>query len=112
MTQKYVTLQGNVALQSNQIATKVNTIAGLMVKEQNEPVCYAREGKQQYGELLTQALLANCNKNKMNILYISAMEEFIIAGLAIMRESYDWRNGRRDSWTDSVNPNYFFLTPQ
>lgn len=111
MTQReYVTLQGNVALQSNQIATKVNTIAGLMVKEQNEPVCYARDRKeQQYGELLTQALLANCNKNKMNILYITAMEEFIIAGLAVMRESYDRRNGRRDSWTETVNPNYFFF---
>ena len=58
----YVSQQGNVALQSNQIATKVNTIAGLMVKEQNEPVCHARDRKeQQYGELLTQALHANCN---------------------------------------------------
>lgn len=106
----YVSAQGNVALQSNQIATKVNTIAGLMVKEQNEPVCYARDRKeQQYGELLTQALNANCAKNKMNILYISAMEEFIIGGFSIMRESYDWRNGRQDSWTDLVNPNYFFF---
>lgn len=106
----YVAAQGNVALQSNQIATKVNTIAGLLVKEQNEPVCYARDRKeQQYGELLTQALHANCNKNKMNILYINAMEEFIIGGLTIMRESYDWKNGRQDSWTDIVNPNYFFF---
>lgn len=111
MTQKeYVSRQGNVALQSNQIATKVNTIAGLMVKEQNEPVCNARDRKeQQYGELLTQALHANCTKNKINILYITAMEEFIIGGLTIMRESYDWRNGRIDSWTDIVNPNYFFF---
>ena len=111
MTQReYVTLQGNVALQSNQIATKVNTIAGLMVKEQNEPVCYARDRKeQQYGELLTQALHANCTKNKMNILYITSMEEFIIGGLTVMRESYDWVNGRQDSWTNLVNPNYFFF---
>ena len=111
MTQKeYVSRQGNVALQSNQIATKVNTIAGLMVKEQNEPVCNARDRReQQYGELLTQALHANCTKNKMGILYITAMEEFIIGGLTIMRESYDWRNGRQDSWTDIVNPNYFFF---
>lgn len=111
MTQRaYVAAQGNVALQSNQIATKVNTIVGLMVKEQNEPVCYARDRKeQQYGELLTQALHANCNKNKMNILYISAMEEFIVGGLGIMRESYSWRNGRLDSWSDMVNPNYFFF---
>lgn len=106
----YVAAQGNVALQSNQIASKVNTIAGLLVKEQNEPVCYARDRKeQQYGELLTQALLANCNKNKMNILYINAMEEFIIGGLTIMRESYDWINGRQDSWSNIVNPNYFFF---
>ena len=106
----YVTAQGNVALQSNQIATKVNTIAGLLVKEQNEPVCYARDRKeQQYGELLTTALQANCTKNKMNIMYVSAMEEFIIGGLAVMRETYDWREGRQDSWTDVVNPNYFFF---
>jgi hypothetical protein len=111
MTQReYVTMQGNVALQSNQIATKVNTIAGLLVKEANEPVCNARDRKeQQYGELVTTGLHANCNKNKMNILYINAMEEFIIGGLGIMRESYDWRNGRKDSWTDLVNPNYFFF---
>ena len=111
MTQKeYVSRQGNVALQSNQIATKVNTIAALMVKEQNEPVCNARDRReQQYGELLTQALHANCTKNKIDILYITAMEEFIIGGLTIMRESYDWRNGRKDSWTDVVNPNYFFF---
>lgn len=111
MTQReYVTLQGNVALQSNQIATKVNTIAGLLVKEANEPVCNARDRKeQQYGELITTGLHANSNKNKMNILYVNAMEEFIIGGLGIMRESYDWRNGRKDSWTDLVNPNYFFF---
>ena len=111
MTQReYVTLQGNVALQSNQIANKVNTIAGLMVKEQNEPIAYARDRKeQQYGELVTQGLHANCNKNKMTILYISAMEEFIIGGLSVVRESYDWRHGRQDSWSDIVNPNYFFF---
>lgn len=111
MTQKeYVSRQGNVALQSNQIATKVNTIAGLMVKEQNEPVCNARDRKeQQYGEVLTQALHANCTKNKMNILYILAMEEFITGGMAVMRESYDLRNGRMDSWSDVINPNYFFF---
>lgn len=106
----YVTAQGNVALQSNQIATKVNTILGLLVKEQNEPVCYARDRKeQQYGELLTTALHANCAKNKMNIMYVAALEEFIIGGMAIMHETYDWRNGRKDSWTDVVNPNYFIF---
>ena len=111
MTQReYVTSQGNVALQSNQIATKVNTIAGLLVKEQNEPVCYARDRKeQQYGELLTQALQANCNKNKMNLLYIKSMEEFIIGGLALMRENYGWEIGREDSWSYVVSPNYFFF---
>lgn len=111
MTQRdYVNQQGNVVIQSNQIATKVNTIAGLMVKEQNEPVCNAIDrDEQQYAEILTTALQANCDKNKMNILYISSMEEMLTGGLTIMRESYDRRNGRMDSWTDIVSPNYFFI---
>lgn len=111
MTQRdYVSRQGNVALQSNQIATKVNTIAGVMVKEQNEPICIARDRKeQQYGEVLTTALHANCNKNKMNILYINAIEEYIIGGLGVMRESYGYRNGRKDSWSDVCHPNYIFF---
>lgn len=111
MTQReYITRQGNVALQSNQIATKVNTIAGLLVKEDSEPVCIARDRReQQYGEVVTTALHANCAKNKMSMLYINAMQDFIIGGLTVMRETYEYRKGRKDSWTDTVNPNYLFF---
>lgn len=110
MTQKeYIIKQGNVALQSNQIATKVNTIAGLLVKQANEPVCLARDRKeQQYGEVITEALQANCNKNKMELMYTDAMEEYTIGGFAGLRESYEYRNGRVDSWTYKVGPNHVF----
>lgn len=111
MTQRdYITRQGNVALQSNQIATMVNSITGVLVKEQNEPICIARDrNEQQYGEVVTVGLQANCDKNKMNVLYINAVGEVILGGLAIMRESYERRFGRLDSWTDIVSPNYFFF---
>lgn len=111
MTQReYVSKQGNVVLQSNQIATKVNTIAGLLAKEENQPICLARDRKeQQYGEVVTEALHANCTKNKMPILYDTAMRECLLGGWGIFRENYGYQNGRQDSWTYYVNPNYVFI---
>lgn len=111
MTQReYVSKQGNVVLQSNQIATKVNTIAGLLAKEENQPICLARDRKeQQYGEVLTEALHANCTKNKMPLLYDTAMRDCLLGGWATFRENYEYVNGREDSWTYYVNPNYMFF---
>lgn len=108
MTQReYLTRQGNVALQSNQIATKVNTIAGLLAKQENQPICLARDRKeQQYAEVLTEALHANCTKNKMDLLYDTFMRDCLLGGWATARENYCRVNGRLDSWTYYINPNY------
>lgn len=106
----YITRQGNVALQSNQIKKIVNTITGVWTKEQNEPIAQARATEeQQYSELMTTTLQANWQRNKMKILMINALEDAILGGACFMRESYDIRGGDSDCWTDICNPNYIFF---
>lgn len=111
MTQRvYLQQKGNIVLQTNQIKNKVETIIGVLVKEKNEPICNARDrDEQQYGELMTTALQANCDKNKIELLYIAFMREMCLGGLAVAKECYEYRQGRLDSWTDYREPNYIFF---
>ena len=114
MTQRqYLMKQGNAVIQSNQIKSKVDTIVGVMVKEKNEPVCNAHDrSEQQYGEVMTMTLQANCNKNKIEGHYIKWMKDLCLGGLAVARESWDDVSGperKLDSWTKYCNPNQVFL---
>ena len=110
---EYCEKEGNIVLQTNQIKNKVDTIVGVMVKEKNEPICNARDrDEQQYGEVMTTALQANCNKNKMESLYIKFMRDLCLRGLAVSKESYDYKYGRLDSWTEYVEPNCIFFDSQ
>lgn len=114
MTQReYISRVGNVALQANQVKKIVNTVAGVWAKEHNEPVCNARDrAEQQYGELMTTTLQANWQRNKMNVMMVSALEEMLAGGLCIARETYERRNQRTDTWTDVVNPNDIFMASE
>lgn len=110
---EYLMSTGNVVIQTNQIKNRVDTIAGVMVKERNEPVCHAIDrDEQRYGEIVTEALQANCDKNQMQELYIKWIKDICIGGLAISYESYDDYTGptrRLDSWTRYINPNMVFF---
>lgn len=114
MTQReYLLKTGNVALQNNQLKNKVETIVGVITKEENEPICNAIDREeQQYGEVITAGLKANCDKNQMGILYSLFMKEMCSGGIAVAKESYDATSGptdRLDSWTHFVNPNQAFF---
>ena len=110
---EYLQSTGNVVIQTNQIKNRVDTIVGLMVKERNEPVCHAIDrDEQQYGEIMTNALQANCDKNIMPELYMKWLKELCLGGLAVSYESYDDTHGpnrRLDSWTQYINPNMVFF---
>lgn len=110
MTQReYITRQGNVALQSNQLTKVVNTICGAYVKENNEPVCHARDRKEQaYGEVMSTVLQTNWEINEMELLLVYCMEEALIGGWIGSRESFETREQALDSWTDACHPNYIF----
>lgn len=114
MTQReYLMKTGNVVLQTNQIKNKIETIVGTLIKEQNEPVCNALDNdEQQYGEIMTNALQANCDKNRITMLYDLWMKDVCLGGWAVAHESYDDTSGperRLDSWTKYCNPNQVFF---
>lgn len=110
---EYLMRQGNVVIQTNQIKNKVDTIVGVMVKDKSEPVCHAIDrDEQQYGEVMTVALQANCEKNLLTELEIKFLKDVCIGGLAVAHESYDDTSGpnrRLDSWTTYCNPNQVFF---
>ena len=106
----YITSVGNVALQANQIKRLVETIAGGYVKQQNEPSCRARAREEQvYGELMTTCLQTNWPLNEMPVIIDSAIKEVLIGGWATVKETYEYRNGELDTWTDICHPNYTFF---
>lgn len=109
----YLMQQGNVVIQTNQIKNKVDTIIGVMIKDKSEPVCHTIDrDEQQYGEIMTTALQANCEKNLLTELEIKFLKDVCIGGLAVAHESYDDTSGpnrRLDSWTTYCNPNQVFF---
>ena len=110
---KYLMEKGNVVIQNNLIKNKVETLVGQMVKERMEPVCHAIDREeQQYGEIMTATMQANCEKNIMPELYKMFMREACYGGLAAAYESYDDVSGptrRMDSWTQFINPNLLIM---
>lgn len=110
---EYLTSVGNFVIQTNQIKNRVDTIAGLRVKERTEPMCKARDKDEQpYGELVTEGVLANSDINQMSELEQKWIKDACNGGLALAYESYDSTSGpsgRLDSWTQYVNPNRFFF---
>lgn len=110
---EYLSMEGNIPLQTNQLKSQVNTIVGVLIKEQNEPVCNAIDrDEQQYGELLTRGLQANNNKNRINSIYKMCVLDMIIGGIGVLHERYGYRTGnsrRQDSWTTYIDPNYLIL---
>ncbi len=110
---EYLMNTGNVVIQANQVKNRVETIVGQMVKEQMEPVCHAIDrDEQQYGEVMTAAVQANCAKNQLMELKKLWMREVNLGGIAIAYESYDDCSGpdrTTNSWTQFINPNLFFF---
>jgi len=106
---EYLVNTGNYAFQTNQIKNKVDTILGVMVKDANEPVCHAVDrDEQQYGEIMTNALQTNCDKNELISLKMKWLRELALGGMCISRESWDDTSGparRLDSWTTDPDPN-------
>jgi len=110
---EYLLATGNFVIQTNQIKNRVDTIAGLRTKEKTDPVCEAIDKDEQpYGELVTQGVLANSDKNQMGELELKWIKDACNGGLAAAYESYDDTSGpdrRLDSWTQYINPNRLFF---
>lgn len=106
----YIKSQGNVPLKNNLIRRLVKSVLGVYRSQMKEPTCTARDrDEQKLGETMSTILQCNMHLNRMGEVYARTMEEFLISGFIVHRKSYGWRNGKEDCWTDSVQPNNFFI---
>jgi len=108
--EEYIIRQGNIPLKNNLIRRLVRNVLGVYRSQAKEPTCYARDrDEQKLGETMTTILQCNMQLNRLTEVYARTMEEFLIGGMIIHRNSFGWRNEKLDCWTDYVNPNNFFI---
>ena len=106
---EYIQRKGNVPLQNNIMISILNSVVGLYAKQSGEPNCFAVKHDGQWLSDMMSATMQTCwQKTYMRDALKMAFEDFIIGGVAISRETYEEKNGRNDSWTDIINPNYAF----
>lgn len=106
---RYIQRKGNVPLQNNIMISIQNSVVGLYAKQGTEPNCFAVRHDGQWLSDMMSATMQSCwQKTKMPDKLKNAFEDFLDGGVAISRETYEERNGRNDSWTDFINPNYAF----
>ena len=107
---EYIRRQGKVPLKQNLILRLVKSVMGQYRTNQTKPICVARDRKeQQLGEVMTAVLEYNHQINRMHVLDARGMMEFLLSGSIFMKDSYAWRNDRKDIWTDMVNFNRVFF---
>jgi len=106
---KYIQSKGNVPLQNNIMISILNSVVGLYAKQSGEPNCFAvKHDGQWLSDMMTATMQTSWQKTYMHDALKTAFEDFIIGGVAVSRETYEERNGRYDTWTDFINPNYAF----
>lgn len=104
-----IQMGGDVALQNNIMVSIQNTVVGLYAKQGAEPITFAKtHDAQGLSDMMSATLQANWKETKQPDKMKAAFEEYLDSGVAIARETYEERNGQKDSWTDFINPNYAF----
>lgn len=111
MTEKaYISMKGNVPLVNNVVRRLVNSVLGVYVKSETEPVASARDrDEQKVGEMLTITLQANWQINKMRLLLANMLEDYLIGGAVFDRETFDYFEGNMDVLSTVPNPNMMFF---
>ena len=106
---EYLKRKGNVPLTNNIMISIFNTVAGLYAKQATEPVCFARAHDAQWlSDMMSATTQANWQDTFMPDVLNTVFKDYLTGGVAIVRESYEERDGVYDTWTDYVNPNYAF----
>jgi hypothetical protein len=106
---EYIQRKGNVPLQNNIMISILQSIVGLYAKQEGEPNCFAVKKDGQWLSDMMSATMVTCwQKTKMADVLKTAFEDFTIGGVAVARETYGEKNGRKDAWTEIVNPTYPF----
>lgn len=106
--EEYIKKQGSVPLTTNLIRRLTKNVIGTYRERSAEPLCQARDRDEQMeAETLSTLLQYNMQLNHMGELNARTMEEYLIGGLVVHKDTFRWRNGRKDCWTDIVPPDSF-----
>lgn len=107
---KKIERQGGIPLKNNMIRKLINTVKGLYINQNTEPVCVARDRDEQIlSDALTELLKYVDDINDGNTLYSDMFEEFAISGFVGCRKSFGYMGDRLDCWTTIVQPDNFFV---
>lgn len=110
---QHIIEQGNVPMQNNRIRGIVRSVSGVFQGTQTEPVCVARDRKeQQDGEVMGVALQYVYQLNRLWSLDSLNLIYFLVSGFGIFKSSWGWRNEKMDVWNDLIPLNYFFVDNQ
>lgn len=111
MTEReYLKRKNTVPLSNNVMVSILNTIVGVYAKQGTEPVCFARtHDAQMLSDMMSATMQCNWQNTQMEDLLKHIIEDYLVGGVAIARETYEDREQEiEDSWTDFVEPNYAF----
>lgn len=112
MTEReYMKRKGTVPLSNNIMSSILISIVGLYSKQGTEPVCFARTHDAQWlSDMMSATMQCNWQNTQMESLLKNAIEEYLISGVLVARESYEDREQEYDdAWTDIIDPNYVFF---
>ena len=106
----YLREQGKVPLKNNMIRQLVKNVLGQFRSAQSEPVCVARERKEQpLGELMSTVMQYVYQHNRIHELDSRTLEEFLISGSCFHKVGYGSRRGKTDVWIDAISPSHIFF---
>lgn len=99
---------GGVALQNNHLFKVVNAIAGVYIKSEAKPICFARqENADIKSQMMTNALQTNYDNNEEKAIMLNEMYELVCGGMPVVCEEWSTHNGEPDAYTYPINPDYF-----
>ena len=102
--------QGGIPLKNNLIRKLVNTVKGLYINQNSEPICVARDRDEQtMSDCMTELLKYVNDINDGQTLYGDLFEEFVISGFVGCRKSFGYMGDRLDCWTTAVQADNFFV---
>ena len=105
----YIKSQGKVPLQQNLIRRLVRNVVGLYRTDDKEPLCVARDKKEQAaGNTMSELLSYNWQRNKNKSKYSRGMEVFCIYGQIFNRHWIGWDKGQYDCWSTREDSNRMF----
>lgn len=108
--EQYLKEQGKVPLKNNLIRKLVKNVVGQFRSVQTQPVCIARNRKDQpLSEVLSAALQYVHQHNHLWEIDGRSLEEFLISGSCFHKIGYGKRHDKTDVWIDEVNPNRIFF---